>query len=866
MMRRRWRTIWLPLWLAVGLPLGLGCAPADLPRLYRASPLPPSGAQVETTPAMWHQKAAGTRVLVSDELVKNQYLLGPQLVSNERGDFLGVNFSVYSQRAEKMQVLLFDDPESDLPTRQFDMTRRGDVWNVFIEGVGLGQHYGYIAWGPNWRYDPTWFPGSTAGYVTDVDEAGNRFNPNKLLFDPYCTVFHRDHDFAKGSPGTGPFRASVSYGAAMKCRIERSQYRWSPGEQDWQAKRKAGTLAGHGPNDAILYEVHAKGYTANTASGVLHPGTFRGFAEKADYLASLGVNAVELLPPFEKPLDGGYWGYNTLGFFALENTYLSRNDQAFGLDEWKAMVEALHARGIEVIVDVVYNHTGEGGLWRQKIYQTNVAQPWNLDPSETASNYSFRGLDNAAYYALPPTGGREYCDYTAVGNTTRCNGPAMQRLIIDSLRYWVVEMHVDGFRFDLAPALGAKDLAFANCPTSQTKNSNGIQWDPANTLVQAIADDPVLLAHKSRLIAEPWGAGGYHLGGFTASTKGGAGWGEWNGRYRDWWRSFTNDDNWPLNQQQDGSDFGALLSGSQATYGQNGRGPFSSVNFVTCHDGMTLYDILSYDKKVNGCSPLNPVCCTDPLSAFCHEAANSGTDDNRSRNWSAGGPCGAKTCGWMTACYNGECIDAEALKRQLARNFFTAMLVSAGTPMLFGGDEWLRTQLGNNNTYTPEADNSYSWHDWGQWQAQPERWRMVDFVRQLIRVRKRFADVIAPAAYGVMTEASWRNADGSLKQGAAWNNRSIQVLYPAGKAPQGGSHGALALLINFEGTDVNFTLPAGAGWKRLADTQLYFDTPAWLTQQNQSLTSTANATLEQDAVVGNSYLVKSRSMVVLEGP
>ncbi|MBI5548148.1 MAG: glycosyl hydrolase [Deltaproteobacteria bacterium] len=864
-MTNRFRLLRVAAVLIAALPLA-GCPDEGKPRLYQRFDAPPQGLFTETTPALWHEAAPGQKVEVTQDLIGEMKLLGSQLIVDAQGGFRGVNFSVYSQRAEKVRLLLFDDPESDKATRWVDMARLSgsEVWNVYVEGVGLGQHYGYVAWGPNWQFSEDWYPGSIHGFSSDVDQAGNRFNPNKLLFDPYCKIFHRDHDWGKGSLGSGPQRIELTYGASMKCRVVQSSYQWSENEKAWRAGRVDDSLEGHHWNELVLYEVHPKGFTANSSSGVQHTGTFRGFGEKAQYFVDLGVNAVELLPPFEKPLDGGYWGYNTIGFFAPERSYLTRNEMAAGIDEFKGMVDQLHQTGVEVILDVVYNHSGEGGLWRQKIFKTDDDHPWNLDPVNIASLFAFRGLDNASYYALPPGNGREYCDYTGVGNTMRCNAPPMQRLIIDSLRYWVEEMHVDGYRFDLAPALGAKDGQYDRCPTSSNKsNTQGIQWDPKSTIVQTIIDDPVLQKNNTRIIAEPWGGGGYPVGQFTATgnqEKRGYGWGEWNNKFRDWWRSFVNQ-GWVLNSNQDGADGGYVIAGSEGLFKHNGRKPFHSVNFVTCHDGMTMYDVLSYDQKVNGCSPLNPVCCNDPMSSFCDESEHSGTDDNRSRNWSAGGACGGSTCGFGWACYQGQCVESELFKRQLMRNFFMAMMFSHGTPMIFGGDEWMRTQLGNNNTYTPEADNAYSWHDWGQWQAKDERWRLYDFLKDAIRFRKEHLSALSPLEYGTFKDEYWRNADNTQKAGTGWDARSLMIHFSdRSKGPE------VAILINMEEGDVTFTLPPGKTWKRLIDTQYHFDMPDYLNERRPQLplTRSGNSTLDNPETMPATYSVRSRSIVAME--
>ncbi len=816
--------------LLVGLVvLAVACASDDRPRLYTAWELPPEGSLVEAPPALYDPATDAPRMVpITAEGIRSLHFLGPTIVSDADGKPLGVNFALYSQRAEKVRLLLFDHPDADQATRTFEMTRTGDVWNVFVEGVGLGQLFGYVAWGPNWKYDEDWFPGSPEGFVADVDFAGNRFNPNKLLFDPYCKAFTRDHDWSKGSAGTGPFRAQSTYGAAMKCVIVKSKHVWGEQERVFRESRRDENWAGHRWQDLILYEVHPKGFTANSASGVLHPGSYRGFGEKADYLKELGITAVELLPPYEKPLDGGYWGYNSLSFFAPELSYSWRRQREEVIDEFKWMVEELHKRGIEVIVDVVFNHTGEGGLWREKIYQQSQSAPWNLDPQEIASLYSYRGIDNAAYYALPPTNNREYCDYTGVGNTVRCNYPVMKRLMIDSLRYWVRELHIDGYRFDLAPALGARDLEWNNCPTSQNKqNTSGIWWDPSGTIIQEIIDDPVLLAENTRIIAEPWGGGGHPLGQFPRSTtRPNVGWGEWNAWFRDWARSFVNWDDWGISNRD--IDGGNVMTGTSRLFQGNGRRPYHAVNFVTIHDGMTMYDLVSYNQKVNDCSPLNPVCCTAPLSAFCDEAKRSGTDDNRSRNW--GG---------------------EDTKRQIMRNFFTLLMVAHGTPMLFGGDEWLRTQLGNNNTYTPEADNPYSWHDWGAWQSRDERVRMFEFVKNMNRFRKERADLFAAVDWGSVT-FEWKAPNGGAVD---WAGKTLMMYYP----------GKLAVLINMSPNTVSFTLPGGGQWKRLVDTQAYFDTTAYLSMSSLPLRQSQNVTLDNPVVLPTAeYGVAPRSIVIVE--
>ena len=409
---------------------------------------------------LYHTEAKAPSIDAADiEALKT---LGPTLVDK------GINFSVYSEAAERIEVLLFDDPESERPTRQFPLQRFGDVWNIYVEGIGVGQHYGYIAFGSNWKYDEKWVPGQITGFVADVDETGARFNPNKLLFDPYGKALHRDHDWSKGSVASGPKRTEVTYGASAKTVVVKSAYTWSDTETAWRDQRQDENWVGHKWSDLIIYETHPKGFTASPASGVQHPGTYLGIAEKADYFKDLGVNAVELMPIHEKPLDGGYWGYATLSFFAPEISYSSRQKLNEVMDEFKGMVDALHQRGIEVILDVVYNHTGEGGFWRNKLEFDLSPDPStdsavvNFDPKEVAGLYSYRGLDNAAYYGLSPDN-QTYWNNTGVGNEMRTNHRPFRKLTIDSLRYFVEEFHVDGFRFDLAPVLGEKDKDYNTC-------------------------------------------------------------------------------------------------------------------------------------------------------------------------------------------------------------------------------------------------------------------------------------------------------------------------------------------------------------------------------------------------------------------
>ncbi|MCA9494008.1 MAG: glycosyl hydrolase, partial [Myxococcales bacterium] len=665
--------------------LACGCASAEYTRLYHV--------QDKADELDWDSIAALDH-------------LGPTITER------GVNFGVYSAHAERVELMLFDDPDADRPTQQFPMTQYGDVWNLYVEGVGSGQTYGYVAWGPNWPYDETFVPGSTTGFRADVDESGNRFNPNKLLIDPYAKVLTRDHDWSRGSAASGPDNARSTYAAASKSVVIDSTYEWR--DADWQAAQASGNNPGHGPADLIVYEVHLKGFSNSPTSsryGVEHFGTYRGLGEGADYLSDLGITAVELLPIHEKPGDGGYWGYNNLSWFAPETTYSAAfqdgGEPVEIVDEFKWMVDELHARGIEVIVDVVYNHTGEGGLWRTKLYFEDPDGDWqcdpavavNLDSQEVASLLAWRGLDSSSYYVMADANQRYWDGSTGVGNQVRANHEPGQRMILDSLRYMVEELHVDGFRFDLAAVLGEKDDAPSQYWTT-----------PTGTTLNLIADDPVLQAHHTRIIAEPWSlAYDASVQYPMSSNDPNVGWGEWNGIFRDWWRNWLNDDNYPLNAKIGPLDGGGVLTGSYDRYAAAGKKPYHVVNFITAHDGFTMFDLMSYGEKENGCGPLNPICCVDTCSAWCDPT--SGESNNHSRVWGAGGD--------------------ESLKRQMIRNAFVGLLISQGTPMMLGGDEWMRTQYGNNNAYSTWADNEWNWHRWGEWQSTYawHRARMHDFVR-----------------------------------------------------------------------------------------------------------------------------------------
>jgi glycogen operon protein len=431
---------------------------------------------------------------------------------------------------------------------------------------------------------------------------------------------------------------------------------------DWQGDRAPELKL----EQLFIYEVHVKGFTAHPSSKVKSPGTYLGFIEKIPHLQRLGVNAVELLPVHEFYIDDflvtrgltNYWGYNSIGFFAPESSYSSRSTPGSQVTEFKTLVRALHKAGIKVILDVVYNHTGEG--------------------NELGPSLAFRGIDNPSYYSLtgpPDQSRRYYMNFTGCGNSLNFDNPAVIRLVMDSLRYWVEAMHVDGFRFDLASVLGREE--------NGAFRSSGPFFD-------AVAQDPVL--NRAILIAEPWDIGTYQVGNFPVD------WSEWNGRFRDTVRRFDKGDSGQL------ADLGWRLTGSADLYGEDGRSAYNSINFITCHDGFTLHDLVAYNDKHNGANGENN---------------NDGSNDNNSWN------CGVE----------GDTTDASvlALRRQRMKNLACALLFASGTPMLLGGDEFARTQRGNNNAYC--QDNAISWFDWDLVAKNDD---LVEFFRKVISFVRRY--------------------------------------------------------------------------------------------------------------------------------
>jgi glycogen operon protein len=525
----------------------------------------------------------------------------------------GVNFSVFSKNAEAVELLLFEHAGDPGPSRTIQLdpwkNRTYHYWHIFVPEVGQGQVYGYRVHGPHepWR--------------------GMRFDPGKVLLDPYGKAVVVPESYSRAAAS----QPGDNCGSAMKSVVT------DPRRYDWEDDLPPGNPF----TRTIIYEMHVRGFTANPNSGlaVEKRGTYAGLIEKIPYLKDLGITAVELLPVYhfdEQDAPRGfrnYWGYAPVSFFAPHPAFSSRKDPLGPVDEFRDMVKALHRAGVEVILDVVYNHTAEG--------------------NHEGPTLSFRGFENDAYYILEPDR-QYYANYTGCGNTLDASNPFARRMIIDSLHYWVQEMHVDGFRFDLASILTRDEQGkpIANPP---------VLWD--------IETDPVLSGVK--LIAEAWDAAGlYQVGSFIGDS-----WKEWNGRFRDDVRSFLKGDKDRV------SKFASRLLGSPDIYGHEEREPEQSINFVTCHDGFTLNDLVSYDQKHNEANG---------------EENRDGSNDNMSWNCGIEGPTDDPSI--------------ERLRNRQVKNFFAVTLLAAGAPMLLMGDEVRRTQKGNNNAYG--QDNEISWFDW----------------------------------------------------------------------------------------------------------------------------------------------------------
>ena len=693
----------------------------------------------------------------------------------------GINFAIFSRHATAVYLELFDDAGDGSPSHSFmlhpERNRTGDVWHLLVRGVGHGQLYGYRADGP---YRP--------------EEGGHRFNVNKLLTSPYARAlegtFDLGHDALYGYDRSSPLEdlsfstsdsaAHVAKSVALRCH----DFAW---EDDLPPRIPL--------DESVVYEVHVRGSTVHPSSGVKRPGTYLGLVEKIPHLLKLGITAVELLPVHEfcggepvgqDPVSGAplrnFWGYNTLGFFAPEQSYAGQRQRGGQVLEFQEMVKRLHRAGIEVILDVVFNHTIEG--------------------HEVGPTLSFRGLDNAIYYALED-GGRRYKNYSGCGNTLNCNYPVIKQFILDCLRHWVVEMHVDGFRFDLATILG--------------RDRKG-EWIGDLSLLYDIGGDPILRGRK--LIAEAWDADGmYKVGGFPR------GWAEWNGRFRDDVRRFSRGDRGMV------AALSRRMGGSRDLFGGK-RSPVASVNFITAHDGFTLRDLTSYVQKHNERNG---------------EDNRDGAPENFSTNWGQEGET--------------EELEILELRRRQAKNLLTMLFVARGTPMLLGGDELWRTKQGNNNTYC--QDNELSWFDWD---SGAEGQQMLRFVKHLVQLRRRhpalrrpcFVDPFASDGAGIAgqvgSDITWHGT--GLGQ-PDWSHHSHTLAFqihgePPAAAPC-SSDCEVYVVLSAWSEPLEFELPPLADqlrWHRVVDTSL--PPPREIVPEESAM-----------PITGERYLVAPRTAVVL---
>jgi len=686
----------------------------------------------------------------------------------------GVQFAIFSRHATAITLQLFAasadrSPAAEIPLHP-RVNKTGDIWHIFVEGLAAGQLYGYRADGP---YRP---------------REGMRFNKNKLLLDPHARAvtgnFNWNLSDARGYDINSPdgdlsFSTTDSAGGAPKCIVMGNDFNWE-GDRPLNIPLK----------DTIIYEMHVRGLTCHPSAKVNHPGTFLGVIEKIPYLKELGITAVELLPIQEfdereimktNPLTGeklsNYWGYSTMSFFAPKGRYSSSGSMGEQVREFKGMVKELHRAGIEVILDVVFNHTAEG--------------------NETGPTLCFRGLDNTIYYLLDD-GGRHYKNYSGCGNTLNCNHPLLREFIIDCLHYWVIEMHVDGFRFDLASILG------------RDQEGNILENPP---LIQRIAENPVL--RNTKIIAEAWDAGGaYQVGRFPGR------WAEWNGHFRDDIRRFWRGDEGMI------PHLATRLTGSSDLFQTSGRAPFHSVNFVTCHDGFTLNDVVSYAGKHNLANGENNL---------------DGSDDNLSCNYGI----------------EGETADiaVNAMRIRQIKNFLATLMLSQGVPMLLGGDEFRRTQEGNNNAYC--QDNGISWLNWDLLEPHEEIFR---FARELIGMRKqhgvlRRAHFFSGADHDRdgIPDISWFTCSG-MKPDWDKAGSSLACLISGRKEETGAPHddSDFYLIFNAAATPLAFSLPrppSGKSWWCMIDTAQ--PAPKDILRAGKEIK------------VGKKYTAQSRSLVML---
>lgn len=686
-----------------------------------------------------------------------------------------IAFKVYSSRATRIELYVYKTASGAQEVAHYPLTKgAGNVWNTSLVvsaltslGVTGPVYYGYRAWGPNWPYSASWTKGSAIGFVSDVDAQGNRFNPNKLLLDPYALEMSHDPNTPAMTDGTvygtGASYRNIDTGAVAPKGIVLAGDAQSIGTKPTRAFK-----------DDIVYEAHVRGFTMSDVSvTAAYRGTYAGAAQKAAYLAGLGVTAVEFLPVQESQNDindvnptstsgDNYWGYMTLNYFAPDRRYAYDKSAGGPTREFKAMVKAFHDQGIKVFIDVVYNHTGEGGAW-------------NANDTGTYALLSFRGLDNPTYYELTSDLQSSY-DNTGVGGNYNTHNAIAQNLIVDSLAYWRDTLGVDGYRFDLASVLG--NTCEVGCYNFDKMDAN----NALNRIVRELPPRPAGGGSGVDLIAEPWAIGGnsYQVGGFPS------GWAEWNGQFRDTVRQAQN--KLGVATVTTGS-LASRFAGSSDLYGDDGRQPWNSVDFLVAHDGFTLKDLYSCNGKNNG-------------QAWPYGPSDGGDDNNNS--WDQGG--------------------AAADQRLAARTGFSLMMLSAGVPMMTGGDEALRSLNCNNNPYN--LDSSANWLNWG-WNADQRNFQA--FAKGMVAFRRAHA-ALRPATFysgvdnngNVMEQLRWFKPDGSQADSAYFSDGDNHAIaWRIDGSELGDSASAIYVAYNAWSASVNFTLPwpgNGKSWYRVTDT------------------------------------------------
>jgi glycogen operon protein len=697
--------------------------------------------------------------------------LGASLIND------GVNFAIFSRHATAVTLIIFESPDKNSKRVEIPLDKKeqktGNIWHCFIKGLGAGTCYLYRADGP-------YFP-----------EKGQRFNHHKTLLDPYAKALTDISDWNYGKcsgydPGKPGRDLTYSYEDDVtnmpRCIVIDDSF-------DWQGD----TPLNYPLRFSVIYETHVKGLTANPNSGVEHPGTYRGVIEKIPFFKDLGITSIEFLPvqefnenefPRYNPSTGklltNYWGYSTAAFFAPKGSYAADRTPGGQVNEFKEMVRELHKAGIEVILDIVFNHTAEG--------------------NEQGPTISFRGLDNSIYYILNENR-RYYQNYSGCGNTMNCNHPVVRTFIMDCLRYWVMEMHVDGFRFDLGSILG--------------RDQSGRIMENPPTLEQ-IAEDPVL--NSTKIIAEAWDAGGaYQVGWFPGGR-----WAEWNDKFRDNVRKYWRGD------PKETRFLATRIAGSSDLYLRDGRKPFHSINFVTSHDGFTMKDLVSYNGKHNEDNGENNW---------------DGSDNNLSYNYGIEGPTKDPV--------------VKILRDRQVRNFFTTLMISLGTPMILGGDEFERTQNGNNNAYC--QDNEISWYDWSLLEKNADIYR---FVKEIIAFRLRHPGFMRPefytgrgGDYRAIPDISWFDEKGHVPDwDKVGNYLALRVDGSKAETLADRDDNDFYIMFNSDIDIQNFALagpPSKKVWYRVVDTGL----PA----PNDILSQGNEATLLSQ----RHYSVKARSIVIL---